>query len=252
MDVYKQIVDVLTIIVISVGGGGILLLGVASLISKIWSEVISIRTKARHDQKLEELRAEISERQDFLNASLSSLSTGYQESHKEIILALQTLWETVLEIRQFVSPFIFPYTVLVRNEYSGIPVHEIGNGYIADGMPRISEEQFFKALPVKDSEIEKRRLFVGEKLWLMFQIYNALSSRLAYKVVKVLNEKNQIPEWDKDFEGRPDPFFNSLSVILEENEIKQIIDIFEINTPQLLLSAVEEKILGEMNELIFG
>lgn len=168
-----------------------------------------------------------------------------------VLTALEMLWQKIIEIRAFISPFLFPYHVLLPKEYVNTPFSELGK--VADELPNMTEQELFSALSSLDTdEVEGKRLFIGEGIWKKFVVYNTFSQRLAFKVVRWRTE-DKLLKWDKDLSGEKDTgFITLLYTVFTETELNTLINMLPIAVPQRILTGIEDKILNEMNELIFG
>jgi len=245
-------------IIASVGGAGVIILGLSSWLGKIWAEQIYQKTqlrnqkeieeiKQRYNTELEHLRSEINARRDLLNAIQNSLSSGYSLSQRRTLQAVEVIWAKILEIREFSSMFLFPHTILYPSEFEKIPFSQID-----EMLPRVSMSEHSKHIHGLSAEVEKHRPFVGEKLWRLFSMYNAFTGRLTVKMIK-WRENGRFYPWDKDIDGTPDThLFELLQDVFTDEELNQIISSEPLEIVQQIMRSIEEKILAEMNELCIG
>lgn len=247
------------IILVSVGGTGAVIIALAGWLGKIWSDRIYIRTSAKYEKEIEDirnrytvdlehLRAEISDRRDLLNSLQGMLSSSYMASHERILESIEFLWSNVGKIRNFASSYHIIYNLFSPLLYENTPVSKFEKL-----IPDITDEKFSESILSLQNGVENKRLFVGEKLWTLYSIYFLFAMRIAWKVSKE-KEKGKVFNWNKDIDGTRD---NHLLGILQgaftDDGLNTIVESDpSCGVPQRIMSALEIKILNEMNELIFG
>jgi hypothetical protein len=269
-EVIQLIITIATTVIASIGGAGIIILGLSSWLGKIWADRLYLRTnaqyakeiegiksqyaqqieevKSRYSVELERLRADIAQRRDFFNSSMGALSSGYISSHERILTAIEALWNKTLEIRQFTSNFFFFYSILLPSEYSSL-----ASGKIKNVLPDMTPAEFDEKVVQTVQSIDNIRPFLGEKLWQLYRIYQAFSIRSALKIVK-RKQQDTLYQWDKDFDGKRDTaMYEMLKEIFTDDELETLIKSSQPFAPlPNILSAIEFKIATEMNEWIFG
>jgi hypothetical protein len=258
-EIVKLIVTIATTLVASVGGASVIILGLASWLGKVWSDRIYIHSSAKYEKDIEEIksrysadleyiRAEISERRDLLNSLQMALSSGYTSSHERILEAVQSLWDKIVEIREFTSSFHLIWNILLPRHYENTPISKFEKM-----LPSLTTAEFTERLQSLDKGIQNKRPFVGEKLWGLYSVYYVFALRLAWKVMEE-KQKGKVYDWNKDIDGTPDThLIETLHSALTDAELKGIIEKDpKCGVPQRLMSALEIKMLNEMNELIFG
>ncbi len=78
---------------------------------------VDAEIKHRYDRSLEELRAELTTRQGILGAVIAGAQTAHMASHERRIKAVEELWSVILAVRALNSSLIFPYQMLLPQEY---------------------------------------------------------------------------------------------------------------------------------------
>jgi hypothetical protein len=254
---FADIMKVAAGIIASVGCAGVIILGLSSWLGKVWADRISLKTSARYEQEIEELRnryntelelsrAEIAERRDFMNSLYKSMSGGYLLSHQCILDSIAVLWKKTLEMRELTSGILFMYAILLPEEVETLPIEKIFDMSIEMTIKDLT----FSAHSIT-TEVEQVRPFIGESLWRIYNIYQTFSGRLALKVLKGKSE-GKIYNWNRTNDGEYDEaLFRALQFIFTEDELREIKDI-SIGAPQRIIGAIETKMLNEMNELTFG
>jgi len=257
-----EIIKTVLAVIGALGGAAVVVGGLAAWLGKVWADRLFLKESARYQKEIEDLknqytielehiRAEISERHDLLANTHSALSSGYAASHERIIQAMEELWKTVKNIGSFVSPQIFFYQILAPEEYNNLDVDQ--QKKVLTIRPQVEIDDHMMKV---GQSMEDKRIFIGEKLWLLFYIYRAISYRLLLKVVE--QKKNgKFYEWNKDSDGKRDYMENMLLLVFTKKELDTIIappiqgaDKFGI--PQRILDSLERKMLDEMNEWMFG
>jgi len=166
---------------------------------------------------------------------------------ERIISAIEILWASVLEIRNFSSKFTFFQSILLPNEYNEVIPKELGKIVVY-----ISREDFDNQSNTLVSGIETVRPFVGESIWALYTIYRAFAIRQALKVQDGL-QKKKLYEWDKDFQGQPDTALRQLlTIVFSDDELLRIISEDHLGATARIISAIEFKLLNEINEWVFN
>ncbi|MEO8607575.1 MAG: hypothetical protein ABI690_06825 [Chloroflexota bacterium] len=253
----QSLIALIVSIVASVGGVGVIIVGVAAWFGKIWADTINVRTSARYEKELEDLKnhynaelehikAEFAQRQNFIDISLNTLSQSYSFSRERTLNSIEAIWNEIIQLRSFASKQLFLYSILLPQEYENADLDKI-----SPVLPTISQTDFADH-PLHNSEIESKRPFMGEKLWTLYSIYRGFIFRMTWKTVYG-RDKGNIYKWDKDMEGKQDTsLINALKNIFTDDELRQIIGADNIGVPERIMTAIEVKILAEINDLIFG
>ncbi len=242
----------------ALGSAAVIVGGIAAWLGKIWADKLYLKDSANRQKEVEEfknqyttqleqLRAEMTERRDTLNTALTAMTNGYAASQERIITAMEELWKTVREIQAFVSPYIHFYQILLPEEYENVPIDNV-----LKIIPSLSRREFdLKSISLGQA-LEDKRPFMGESLWFLFWIYRAFATRQAVKVV-IGRDNKKLYQWNKDEYGKEDSLVGLLLYVFTQQELDAVIGgPIEIGIPQRIMDALERKILGEMNEWIFG
>jgi hypothetical protein len=211
--------------------------------------------------QMEHVRADLAERRDALNASMSALSGGFAASHSRTLTAIENLWNNVLEIRRVSSGLLSPYAVLLPEEYASVPYDKI------DGMmPKMSEDDFNTRVMKPTETFEVDRPFIGENLWRLFFIYRAFAMREMLKVIGWRKDRRLLP-WDQAHNGTLDVgLIALLKDVFGEEEFAAITAIETVDgrmlgiqrdwrglsVPNRIMGELESRILTEANRMIFG
>lgn len=87
-------------IVAAIGGWVVLTIILARFIAQRIADNLKIRWSREQEEKLEQLRAEITREHSMFTTILNSYSSGHQFAQSNRIEAVQTLWNNVLELRK--------------------------------------------------------------------------------------------------------------------------------------------------------
>jgi len=164
-----------------------------------------------------------------------------------IVEAIERVWKSVLEIREFAYQYVHFQSYLFPHEYKNILV---GKG--RKTVPEMSQQEFYLRVREITSDVETVRPLVGETIWSLYNIYTVFVMRQAVKVLEGL-EKGKLFAWNKDFEGKPDSLTqNLLSNIFSEQELTELNGSDGLGTTARITGTIETKILNEMNDWIFN
>jgi len=256
----NDLVKTILAVIGALGGVAVIVGGVSAWLGKIWADKLYLIESAKRQKEIEEfknqyvtelehLRAELTERHALFNATFTALSSGYVASHERVVSAMEELWNAILKIRGFVSPYIFLYEILLPREYVNVPIDNA-----LKLIPKLSQKEFDISVKGITDIIEDKRPFIGERLWFVFFIYRAFAIRQAYKIVQG-RDKGKLYKWDKNNDGSDDTQIDALRYVLTSKELATVINagpIKDVGVPQRILDAIERKMLDEMNEWIFG
>lgn len=241
----------------SIGGAGIVVVGLATWIGKIWENYISLKIatqqakeletlKNRYEVELEKLRGELERQRTILDNVSSGISAGYMATHPHIVEAIKSLWAYILEIGKLSATYF-----LIHDLLTGEQIERLTPEYAAKQI-HMSQDKLNEKVVELSEKSEIVRPFVGEKLWSLYHVYRAFVLRICAKMHFTQNKSGNLYGWNKDEHGRPDTsLLDMLKIVLTEKEIKQITEI-KTGAPSQVLNLLKSKILSEMNELVLG
>lgn len=152
----------------------------------------------RSDAKLERLKAELQGSYSTLKTSVDVLATSNSDMRPHIIEAVTALWATMTDMRNKFGGVITFDTVVLADEaeaaFSGKDNQQtLGFVKAFDG-DMLENKLVFE---FEKQDLDKCRLFCGDRLWLIFYIYRAVIMRSAFLIS--LSFKNQkYDDWRKD------------------------------------------------------
>lgn len=152
----------------------------------------------RSDIKLENVKAELQAHYSTLSSSVGVLSNSNSAIHPHMIEAISALWIDMLELKKRCADVFFFDTIVTREEAHDAfktkdiakELHDLRNYENEDYLNGIVRE-FDSRNP------ELHRLFCGEKLWLIFFVYRAVTLRGALFISWSFNEK-EYRDWRED------------------------------------------------------
>ncbi|HSH79207.1 MAG TPA: hypothetical protein VLA19_11835 [Herpetosiphonaceae bacterium] len=246
-------------IVLTVGGAGAIIIGISSWLGRIWADRLQQQVsakyaheleglKSRYAVELEHLRDQFAERHQALDSTMQVLNSRFASSHDRVIVSQESVWNEVLAIRNFVTPYLFHYAILHPREYIGVSSKKVKLAF-----QEITSADFLDQTlqAFATGRIEKIRPFIGEDLWFLYFAYCQVALRLALNVVQAV-EAGQLQAWDRDSAGKPDPLREVLETIFKDSQLTVLIDSSPYGAPQRILGAMEDRILSEMNKWLFG
>lgn len=232
-------------IIAYVGGWAALTVALAVFLGKFFAQTISdnlkIKWSREQEEKLEQLRAEITREHSIFTTILNSYSSGHQFSQSNRIKAVQTLWDNVLETRKLGEfPSLF-FGVLLEREYNTV----YDNDKIMSGLNSLSFDNTIGKIPQIKESVEKYRPFLGEYLWSLFVVYTILVGRVSYLLIEG-RDKKDIKSWHQD-----EYIQSILNKVFDEEERKFIISK-KIGSFEEAARLLEQKILFEMFKITSG
>ena len=253
-----QIFQTAAAVIASVGGAGVIIIGVSSWLARIIADQLNARTSARYEKEIEQLKnqyrmelerlkGEIGERRDALANLLDLLSSGYSTSHKRVLDSIEMLWKGVVEIHDLASQCWFFHSILLPQEYENQSIEK----YQAI-LPTMTVEEFAQHVECLHNVANDIRPFIGEDLFTAYMGLHTYAMRLSWKVIQGKSE-GRIYRWNKNLDGtRDDVLERHLQAILDEGELDTVLAGDQLNIPFSILAILESKILALMNELVFG
>jgi hypothetical protein len=231
--------------VVSLGGGVGISYFVARWLADRAATRIELRWRSEYDRDLARLNSELATTRGLLQTSLNSASQARQAAQERILRAVETLWATMVELRDQVYPVLFIYEVLLPEEYP-----KALSNPSSVGLAKVDTNEFSRQNLKIGKKPEWVRPFLGEDLWTPYWAYRAVVGRLCLKVLEG-RDKGEIPPWEFDADGERDEYtIKLLRLVLSEEEINLIPP--SIAVPDVLMGLCERRILLEMERRISG
>ena len=153
----------------------------------------------RSDAKLEALKAELQGAYSTLKTSADIVSASSSGMRPHIIEAISALWSHMVEIRDaFGGVMGFDATITAdeaQDMFSGKATNVRPLGFVQafDGDVHTN----FLMKKFNATSLDGHRLFCGDRLWLLFYIYRAVTLRSAF-LISVSFEERRHRDWRKD------------------------------------------------------
>ncbi|QLC49750.1 hypothetical protein HWN40_05555 [Methanolobus zinderi] len=210
---FSLIFDNIEIIVTSLGGWVIITYIGSKYLAERLADKMKIKWTSEENQKLEQLRAEIKEENAIFSSFIDSFSFVQQNNYPERVLAIKNIWENVLSVRKMASKSQFFYDVFAEEEYNKI----IKEPKISDFIKNELDINIFSPkIDTIKSETEINRPFLGEGLWVSFELYLTFVGRSSFLLWDGYR-KNDVVCWHKD-----DSVKSLLKQVFNDEEMKNI------------------------------
>jgi hypothetical protein len=182
----------LTQIIAIVGGWSVVVGAVSAWVGKLLAERASLNWKQSHQKELEDLKDQMAREKLVLGAAVNTFSFGQQKAQEKRLEAVEALWNSVLEVRRACQKAIFFYSMLLPNEYNDL----LTNTKLQKSFSDLNYESTLGKIS-DHSDLEKHRPYLGETLWYLFYLYNAILGRMTYLLIDG-KEKGDITNWMTD------------------------------------------------------
>ena len=159
------------------------------------------------------------------------------------LAAAETLWTTVLDLRERLSAVIFFYTILVPSEYDSVFEPDRKTREMVSG---ISDELIGAAMS-RAQRVEEGRPYLSDSLWSSFFVYRAFLGRLAVLIVMGKHDRH-IGDWRDD---------NGIRQILGSLFDKSQLEMFlapknNVHAVNQVLDVLQKRMLDEISRISTG
>ena len=156
------------------------------------------RLESHYSTKLATLTAELEAKYSTLRTSVDYLSMQQSAMKSHVIPAVELLWNEILTIRQRFGDILILDTILVPKEIRDLYASGAQGGIGTVLKDYRNFDHIEKQLPrLDDSTCEKCRLFVGERLWLLFSTIRGVYGRYMMLTHMSLQD-NEYRDWRQD------------------------------------------------------
>lgn len=210
-----------------------------------FAERIKQSIKHEYDDKLENLRGDITRNHTILNTVLNSQNQTFQSGQNERLSAIKTLWTNYLIIRNSLVVVNSIDDILLESEFNALYTNQWqGNDLVDKTLQTISLDRLTE-LANAQATIETIRPFLNEQIWLHIIYLKTFSGRIIYLYHKGSKER-QIKHWKGDT-----ALLKLVKDALTENEF-QFISKTNISSVKTFQNFIEQKILNEIHNIITG
>lgn len=222
----------------------------AVLVVRVFPRVLgdALIKNLEHDlnTKLERTKAELQAEYGSVKTSVDFLAAGQSELRSKTISAVENMWGSVLSIRSQLSQVVYFTSILTRDELDAA-VRGALHAEIADDIRQWgAEDTLFSRLSVDEqSDIERFRIFVGDRLWLIFYISRAFLYRLGFLLHRSVKEERYLC-WSED-----DGALTLLRSVVEQSRIDEAKQA-GIQALSTMIGILEAEFLKEAAKVMSG
>ena len=162
------------------------------------SKYIEKEISRRSDAKLEQIKAELQSAYSSVRSSVDVLSASNSGMRPNIIEAVSALWSVMTTMRERFGGVIGFDSIILAHEAQEM----FGEGTNTKALNYVREFEHGRATDIGISQfnvasLEQHRLFCGDRLWLIFYIYRAITLRAALLITWSF-EKREYRDWRTD------------------------------------------------------
>ena len=167
-------------------------------IPSIVSKGIEQRIEHRNNKKVEEIKATLQASYSTVGTSVDFLSAVQPELRSKMIGSVEALWKSVLSFKERYSEIVFLDSILLAEEIERDLTSQ-GQNVVWQIMQKYQEESAFHELMEyqRKQSMESERLFVGDRLWLIYSTVSQIYGRYGYLVHKSARDGEYV-DWRKD------------------------------------------------------
>lgn len=239
----------LTEIIAILGGWTVVLVGIISYIFYRLADKLNIKWKEVADRNIAKLQGEISKS----NGTLTSLITLYGASHHQAqdrrIKAIEIIWAALMPFRDIIPAAANRiYNALTEEEIEDFWNRRTDNFMYNVHATFLQEFDFtnhFSEHLDSIAAVDSERPFVGEKIWLYFDLYRIFLSRIAV-LSKLGTEKKKFEHWHKDLHLK-----QLFEQTLSKEEVEYIYSL-KINSLKNTMALLENRLIQEIDKTLSG
>jgi len=228
--------------VVGLGGWTVITVALSSWIGQRIAQKLNLKWQHEYQSELEGLKLTLLNNYEILKTSITSFSTNYHASQEKRILGIEIVWGNMLELREYLSPLITFYTVLLPEEYDEIVFGTKDDPFL---LSKLDYKSYKPIIDGSSYAIEKNRPFLGEYFWGLYSGYRAFCLRNIFIFLRG-KERGGITPWFED-----KALLGLVEMVIGKDEISNI-NLSNIDSFSRILNLMELKILEEMNKLISG
>ncbi len=166
--------------------------------NQIVLETLKAKLAQENTLETERLKGEISGNYAAIKSSVDFISANQRELRIKMIEATELLWKTQIKLKKAFSDVLFVENCLLPREINEMFVKDKWGDHFEDIKAYAQEDTVFKKWNACDAEdMEFLRVFVSEKLWLLFFVSRALSGRIGYLYTVSFKER-AYRDWRQD------------------------------------------------------
>lgn len=171
---------------------------VLKLFPGVLTKFITKEVDRRSDAKLERLKADLQGAYSTLKNSVDVITATNAGMHPHIVASVTGLWAHMLLIRdRFGTSVGFDSTFTA--EEAGLAFRGTDHPNLLEYVRAFECDMFANPLftELNGNEMDRHRLFSGDRLWLIFHIFRAVHLRYGYLLTQSF-ERRDFVDWRKD------------------------------------------------------
>jgi hypothetical protein len=225
----------------SVAASSAVTAGLVFVLKTYIGEKIKKSIEHEYEVAMERLRADNAQQQSVQAVATALLVGSRQASHDRRLAAIETLWSAILRLKETTPAVVGHADILLETEYGEL----LTNERFAAAFSELPDEQQVLQQNESVKEVESVRLYVGERLFLYFFVYRAITFRIPYLFDRGRKAGRVLP-WYRD-SGIRQLLSNALSQ--EEMVAFGQLKVGQLNWVQ---AVIETKILERADRVISG
>lgn len=167
-------------------------------IPSILSKGIEQRVEHRNNKKLEEIKATLQASYSTVGASVDFLSAVQPELRSKMIESVEGLWKSTLSFKDRYGEIMLLDSILLADEIER-GLKSKGSNFVWQIMQKYQDDSTFAELMEHQRKLssEAERLYVGDRLWLIFCTISRVYGRFGFLVHQSAKEEKYL-DWRKD------------------------------------------------------
>lgn len=221
-----------------------------TIIVKVFPSILgkSVENYIQHrlDKRLEEFKADIQASYSTVMKSADLLPSLQAERLPRAIQSTETLWNNVIIFNNTYGELIFLDDILLPSEIDEDIISR-NNRYIWEILSKYEKNSFMNEQAIEIGKLThgEQRLFVGDKLWIIYMTIYRFYGRFAWLMHWSIKE-NKYRNWKED-----DAFLSILRVVLPENIINDAM-ARQLGGLRTILIYLQGKFLDEARRVMSG
>lgn len=203
------------------------------------------RIQHGYDVKLEHTKTELQESFETLRSSVDFLSSMQSELRVKVIESVEILWSAVRTVESEFSDVVGLHTFIYPAEINSFLEGEANGPLVLVDSYRDFDHISAKIDRIRALPIEESRLFVGERLWYLFFVFQAFHGRIGYLMHESIKRKKYV-DWRED-----DFIVDQLKSILQ-NKVVESAKQDQFSGIHIIVSHLETEFLKEATRVMSG
>ncbi|MCE2688084.1 MAG: hypothetical protein LW595_06040 [Rickettsiales bacterium] len=207
--------------------------GISLMMIEFWFKTRMKAIDNKYSEKIEILKSGLSKEITHQAAVYSSFSEAQKAAMERKLLAIDKLWQTLIEFRENLPPTLYIMDILLEEEYQNI---------LLNNPARIINENFIKNF----KNIDDVRPYIGELMWYLFSSYRTIFLRISFLIKSAQGGDYDKIHWKKD-----SALISVIYSLLTKEEVQDFNNLKTSNI-EFLKKKLESKIITEMHKVISG